>query len=179
MPVFTAAFSDGRSLSCESFYIADTSDYSTEGHGTFNYRHIWIYLADRSTMLADGSITTTPTYINFPFSDGDTLTVPLSLDWEFRIRLELDSNNPQAGSTYDVSAVVGSLCYLPQFGAGLQTGTQAQASLRNDSNYRTNLANFYLELDNVVQATTFSVLQSGQNAIDRAYEYVNNQSKYF
>lgn len=179
MAVFTAAFTTSRSLDCLSFYVADVSNYSAEGKNTFSSRKIWLYLADGSTMLADGSITATPTYIDFPFSGGDTLNVPLSSDWAFNIILELTSGSPQSGSVYTAEGIVGSQCYLPQFGAGLQTGTQAQGLLMNDENYRVSLANFYLELDNIDQAVSFSVLSSAQNAIDRAYQYVNNQSNYF
>jgi hypothetical protein len=178
---FTASFTVGRSLSCGTLVITDTSDYGSESKGTFTSRALYIYLSDGSTMIANGTITTTPTAINFSFASypSDSIEIPLSSDYGFNIVMALTSSNPQGGSTYTAQTVAASLCYIPQFAQSMQQGVQAQGALINDTNYQNNLSKIYLEISNAENSATYSVLASIQNAIDRAYVLINNQNLYF
>lgn len=181
MAVFTASFTISQATSCESMTIVDTSNYTAEGKGTFSSRKLWIYLSDGTTMIADGSITTTPTYINFSFAGypSDQITISLKLDYAFEIVFELTSTNPQTGSTYTATNDVGLTCYSKAFAQSLQQGTQAQTALMNDANYKQNLGNLYMEINNVENSISYSVLSSAQNAIDRIYfNYINNPNAF-
>jgi hypothetical protein len=132
-------------------------------------------------MLADGSISATPTYIDFSFASypSDSISIPISADYAFSIVLELTSTNPQTGSTYTKTAVVGLYAYLDMFAQQKQQGVQAQSDLERDANYRFNLFCLYMEIANVQNSTFYSVLSSAQNAIDRAYfNYVNNPNAF-
>lgn len=178
---FTAEFEVEQDLSGSPLIIRDISDYTTEGKGTFSARTLTIYLADGSTMLADGSITTSPTSINFSFAGypSDEVEIPITQDYGFNIVLTLTSTNPQVGSVYVAISVVGLYGYLESFAQQKQQGTQAQMALMNDKNYKENLGNLYMEIDNIKNSAFYSVLSSIQNAIDRAYfNYVNNPNAF-
>lgn len=178
---FTAEFEVEQDISGSPMTIRDISDYSDEGKGTFSARTLTIYLADGSTMLADGSITTTPTSINFSFAGypSDEIEIPITQDYGFNIVLTLTSISPVSGSTYVAISVVGLYGYLDAFAQQKQQGTQAQIALMNDKNYKENLGNVYLEIDNIKNSAFYSVLSSIQNAIDRAYyNYVNNPNAF-
>lgn len=178
---FTASFTASQDISGSPFTVVDSSNYAAENKGTFSARKLWLYLADGSTMLADGSITTTPTYIDFSFASypSDSISIPISMDYGFNVVLELTSTNPQSGSTYTATAVVGLKAYSSAFAQQKQQGVQAQAALMNDTNYKTNLFNLYMEIANIDNSTFYSVLSSVQNAIDRIYfNYINNPNAF-
>lgn len=178
---FTAEFEVEQDISGSPLLIRDISDYTTEGKGTFSARTLTLYLADGSTMLADGSITTTPTSINFSFAGypSDEIEIPITQDYGFNIVLTLTSTDPQSGSTYVALSVVGLKGHLEAFAQQKQQGTQAQMALENDKNYKENLGNLYMEIDNIENSALYSVLSSIQNAIDRAYyRYVNNPNAF-
>jgi hypothetical protein len=178
---FTASFSVQQSKDGSLFTIVDTSNYTAESKATFSARKLWLYLADGSTMLADGSITSTPTYIDFSFTDypDDTIEIPLTMDYGFNIVLELVSTNPQTGSVYTAQSIIGTINFIMSFLQGLIQQTQGQYSFKNDTNYQANWLYVYAQVKMILNAQEFQVLSSIQAAIDRAYVYINNQSKYF
>ena len=179
---FTTSFIATQDISGTPLTITDLSDYSVEGKNTFTGRHLYLYLADGRTMLADGTITDTPTSIDFSFSKypSDSIDIAIDRDWGFNIVLKLDSLVPQGGSVYESADMEGLTMYAEAFGQSLQEGTQAQQRLMNDSRYKENLFGLYMEIDNVKNSTNYSVLSSAQNAIDRIYKYyINNQSNAF
>jgi hypothetical protein len=178
---FTASVSASQNISGSPLVITDDSDYTVENKGTFSSRLLYLYLADGTTMNADGEIDDTPTAIPFSFASypGDSISIPLTQDYGFTVVLALTSTNPQAGSTYTVSVVIGLYAFLAAFAAQKQQGTQAQMALENDKNYKENLGNLYMEIFNIQNSTSYSVLSSIQNAIDRAnYRYVNNPNAF-
>lgn len=179
---FTAASTAVQNTSGTPLTITDISDYSTEPKSSFSGRRLYLYLANGSTMLADGTITDTPTPIDFSFANypSDSIDIPLEKDWGFNIVMALDSSSPQAGSVYDTSAVKGLISFASSFAQMLQEGTQAQQKLMNDSRYKENLFSLYMEMENVKNSETYYVLSSIQNAIDRMYKYyINNQANAF
>lgn len=132
-------------------------------------------------MIADGSITSSPTSINFSFAGypSDEIEIPITQDYGFNIVMTLTPTTPQPGSTYVMISVVGLKGFLEAFAQQKQQGVQAQMALENDKNYKENLGNLYMEIDNIENSAFYSVLNSIQNAIDRAYyRYVNNPNAF-
>lgn len=178
---FTASFSVSQSQDGTPLTIVDTSNYAVENKSTFSARKLWLYLADGSTMLADGTISTTPTFIDFSFSGypDDTIEIPLTMDYGFNIVLELVSLNPQTGSTYTAQSIIGTINFMMSFLQGLIQGSQGQYNFKNDTNWQANWLYVYSQIKMVLNAQEFQVLSSIQAAIDRAYVYINNQNNYF
>lgn len=174
---FTGNFSVSQTA-IGNIVITDTSDYGSEGAGTFSGRQIRLYKIDGTTLVPDG---TTTSYINFPFTDGNTITLSniLLQDLSLSINLVWVSTNPQPGSTYTKTTVNTFLNYLKQFRYELVQDLAAQPTLINDVNWSGSLRNFQNEIKSAESATDYADQFSAQAAIDRAYVLKNNQNFYF
>jgi hypothetical protein len=181
MPAFIASFSISQSQEGEILTIVDSSNYTAENKSTFSARKLWLYLDGGSTMLADGTISSTPAFIDFSFADypDDTIEIPLGMDYGFNIVLELVSVSPQTGSVYSAQAIIGTLNFIMSFLQGKIQETQGQYNFKNDTNFQTSWLYVWSQTKMIANAQEFQVLSSIQAAIDRAYVYINNQNLYF
>ncbi len=155
-----------------SFIVTDTSNYGSEGAGTFSGRTIQVFKVD-GTLL-------TP-LVSWPFSDGNTYTFSnlLLQDYSLTIVVNWNSLSPQPGSTYVVNEVVTFLNYINQFLYEKVQDIAAQPNILNDTDYYTSLNKVQTEVDNATNATTYADQYNAQAAIDRANYYIQNQAKYF
>jgi hypothetical protein len=155
-----------------SFTITDTSNYGSEGTGTFSGRTIAIYKVDGTLLVPE---------ISFPFSAGNSYTVPGALldDYSLSIVFNWLSLSPQPGSTYTETLVTTFLNYTKQFLYEKVQDIAAQSNVLNDTGYYESLNKVQTEVDNAVNATTYSDQFNAQSAIDRANYIIQNQSYFF
>lgn len=169
---FLGQFTVTQNSNIENFLITDTSDYGSEGTGTFAGRTISIYKVDGTLLVAE---------INFPFASGNTYTVSGALlqDYSLSIVFNWESNNPQPGSVYDVTEVVTFLNYTKQFLYEKVQDIAAQPNILNDTGFYNSLRKVQSEVDNATNATTYADQFSAQSAIDRAAYLIQNEAMFF
>jgi hypothetical protein len=175
---FTGTFTVTQTSDITSLVITDTSDYSSEGQGTFSGRRIRLYKVDTTTLVPTG---TTTTYVDFPFSAGSAITITgiLLRDYSISANVEWLSNAPQPGSTYSATEIVTFLNYINDFIYGKVQQLAASPSLLNDTNWQDSMRDMYNEKENAEQGTLYDDQFAAQSAIDRAYNLINNESMYF
>lgn len=175
---FTGDFEVSQTSDITSLVITDTSSYASEGQGTFSGRQIRLYKVDTNTLVPDG---TTTSYIDFPFSDGNSKTISgvLLTDYSLSANVIWLSNNPQPGSVYAATEVVTFINYINDFLYGKVQQLAASPSLLNDTNWYSSLLKVYTEKENATQATLFEDQFAAQSAIDRALYYINNENLFF
>lgn len=175
---FTGSFEVTQTSDITSLVVTDTSSYSSEGQGTFSTRQIRLYKIDTSTLVPDG---TTATYIDFPFSAGNSITITgvLLRDYSLSANVVWISSSPQPGSTYTATEVVTFLNYINDFIYGKVQQLAASPSLLNDTNWQESMKIMYNEKENAEQGTLYDDQFAAQSAIDRAYYLINNESMFF
>ena len=173
---FTGTISVSQ-LVAESFDLQDTSSYASEGQGTFTGRRITLTKADGTTLVPTG---TTTTYIDFPFSGGDTITLDvLDRDYALTILVEWISSAPQSGSTYEKSGLYEFEVYTSQFIYGLIESMTAQPNIINDVNFYTNLSKIQTDLDSSNKAVEYNDITAAQYCLDRCKYMMDNSDLYF
>lgn len=175
---FTASLTVSQTSDISSLIITDTSSYSSESQGTFSGRRVYIIKVDGTTLVPDG---TTTTYVDFPFTDGASITITgvLNTDYALLIELQLISLAPQPGSTYTAQEIVGFLNYLQQFYSGQISNLSDDPNILNDTNWYNSLSQLQCEIDNAQKAVSDGQQTSAQNAISRATYLMNNSQFFF
>lgn len=175
---FTGLFSVTQTSDITSLVITDDSSYASEGQGTFSTRQIRLYKVDTTTLVPEG---TTTTYIDFPFSAGNSITVTgvLLTDYSLSANVVWLSNSPQPGSTYTATEVVTFLNYINDFIYGKVQQLAASPSLLNNTQWQDSMQIMYNEKENAEQATLYDDQFAAQSAINRAFYLINNENMYF
>lgn len=175
---FTGAFTATQSSNIENITITDTSSYSSEGQGTFSGRKVYLYKIDGTTIVPSGTSTT---YIDFPFSAGNSITISgvLLRDYSLSINVVWTSLAPQPGSTYTKATITTFLNYLKQFRYQRVQDLSAQPTLINDTNWQSSIRDMQNAIKNASSANDYADQFAAQSQIDQAYVLVNNQNKYF
>lgn len=175
---FTGAFTVTQTSDITSLVINDTSSYSSEGQGTFSGRRIRLYKVDTTTLVPSG---TTTTYIDFPFTAGNSITITgvLLTDYSISANVEWLSNSPQPGSVYVATEVVTFLNYINDFLYGKVQQLAANTTLVNDTNWYSSLTKVYNEKENAEQATLYEDQFAASSAILRAFYIINNENIFF
>lgn len=175
---FTGTFSVSQSSDGLSLSITDTSSYSGEPQVTFSSRRVFLYRIDGTTVVPDGTSTA---YIDWPFGVGSILTISDILARSISLTIEVDwiSNDPQLGSTYVASDVKSFTFDIEDFAYGKLQQLAANPKLRNDTNWSNAFDSINNEILNTERATARDDQFSAQSAIERFYDYVRNENKYF
>lgn len=169
---FLGTFTVTQTSDITSFIITDTSNYGSEGTGTFSGRTIDIYNVDGSLFVPQ---------ISFPFSMGNvyTLSGVLFQDVSLTIQFNWDSLSPQPGSTYEVNTVTSFLNYLKQFRYELVQNLRAQPNLKNDTNWTNSVKQLQNSIKGAMSATDYADQYSAQAEINEGYYLMNNQNFFF
>jgi hypothetical protein len=175
---FTGTFTITQTSDTTSFVVNDTSSYADEGTGTFSGRKIYIYKIDGTTLVPTG---TTTTYVSFPFSAGNSITITgvLNTDYALLVNVVWESLSPQPGSDYDAQDVFGFLNYLQQFYAGQISTLSDNPSILQDVNWYTDMGKLQTEIDNSQKAVSDAQQLSAQMAINRGTYLMNNSQFFF
>jgi len=175
--MFTGAFTISQTTDTTAFVLTDTSSYASEGQGTFSGRRIYLFNSAGANVVPSG---TTTSYIDFPFSLGNSITINV-LDRDLALNVETDwlSLSPQPGSTYTLTELFGFTGNTNDFIYGLIQQIAAQQSILNDTTFYEYLSRLQTEVDNCAQAVSFDDIFSAQAALDRAFAIITNSSKYF
>ncbi len=153
------------------------TDSSTGSDPTITTRRLYLYIADNSTLVPDG--TTTP-YIEWPIAEG-----PLTLNV-----LERDYAVMIVGQWLAGAVVTYTYTNYYQFNAntltflfGLSTSQSAQMfnpNLLTSTNFFLNKAKVWAFTKDAANAINFgNDLTKAQLALDMAYGYIINEDKYF
>lgn len=174
---FTGSFSVSQTTDITSLVITDTSSYVDEPQGAFTTRRIYLIKVDGTTLVPEG---TTTTYIDFPFTQGASITINdvLNIDYALLIEVRWLVIVPQPGSTYTAQEVFGFLNYLQQFYSGQISNLSDNPDILNNTNWYQSLSQLQTELDNAQKAVSDGQQLSAQNCINRA-TYLKNNSQYF
>ena len=174
---FTGTFTIAQTSDLTSFVVNDTSSYSSEGTGTFSGRKIYVYKVDGTTLVPEG---TTTTYISFPFSAGNSITITgiLNTDYSLLVNVVWESLDPQVGSTYSAQSIETFLNYLYAFYAGQISTLSDNPAILQDTNWYDSMIKLIVEISNAEQATADAQQFSAQSAINRAL-YLKNNSQFF
>lgn len=175
---FTGVFSITQTSDITSLVVTDDSSYADEAQGTFSTRRITLFKVDTTTLVPSG---VTTTYIDWPFTDGNTKTITgvLLRDYSLSANVLWISNSPQPGSTYTATEVVTFLNYINDFLYGKVQQLAANNTLLNDTNWYTSLTKVYNEKENAEQGTLYDDQYASQSAINRAYYLIDNESMFF
>lgn len=174
---FTGAYQITQTTDTTAFILTDTSSYASEGTGTFTGRRIYLFNSAGANVVPSGTSTT---YIDFPFSLGNSITIEV-LDRDLALNIEVDwlSSAPQPGSTYTITELFGFTGNTNNFIYGLIQQIAAQQSILQDNTFYEYLSKLQVEVDNCVQAVTYEDIFSAQAALDRAYSIIVNSANYF
>lgn len=175
---FTGSFAVSQVGDISALTITDTSSYSGEAQGTFAGRRVYLIKVDGTTLVPDG---TTTTYVDFPFTDGASITITgvLNTDYALLIEVQWISLAPQPGSLYTAQEIVGLLNYLQQFYSGQISNLSDDPNILNDTNWYNSLSQLQCEIDNAQKAVSDGQQLSAQNAISRATYLMNNSQNFF
>lgn len=155
-----------------SFVITDTSNYGSEGTGTFSGRTIGIYKVDGTLLVP---------LISWPFSSGNIYTVSNALlkDYSLSVVANWLSLSPQPGSTYTETLVSTFLNYTNEFIYGKCQDIAAQPNILNDSQFYSSIEKVQAEVDFATNATAYADQYNAQSAIDRATYLIQNENFFF
>ena len=173
---FVASFTVAINSTGNQITITDTSNYvsASEPYSGFTSRVVSVTLKDGTS----GSLTI-PT---FPFvaGTGDTLKFTIDRDYSMSINMTCTSASPQSGSVYTITNLYTAVNYTQNFINGILQNISANQQVLNDPIFQRSLRQIYNELSNAQLAgNTYSQQTSAQNALDRAYNIINNSTIYF
>ncbi len=168
---FTTSFTVTQGATCSQFQVNDTSDYSTEGTGTFANRKLTIQKSDGS-YLVHNSITYNQ--YTWPFGTNTITITGLDQDYAYKVTLTHTSNAPQPGSVYtkDASAVL--KCFTL---SGFYTFSNKMAvnqSLEKDYKYVKDVMRLFIEQESATKAGTDGDFAASQACLDRAKNIIDN-----
>lgn len=148
------------------------TDVSTGSDGNLTERRIYPYKAD-GTLL-------TSSYIVWPIANSTITVNLLPKDYALYITVVWISSSPLSSpSTYTETTLYGFTGYTQQFIYERVQDISANAAIINDEQYYSSLSNMYTEVSNVELSVTYGSIINAQAALDRARNYIVNQSKYF
>lgn len=150
------------------------TDTSTGSDPTITTRRIYIYKADNTTLVPEG---TTTAYVDWPVAEG-----PKTLDV-----LTRDFAVMQVVQWLNGSTVVDSVTNYYVFTANTKqflyelTTNQAVSvpNIINATNYFSSKANMWTWVDDAELAIAYDDVLKSQLALDEAYNYIVNQNLYF
>ena len=166
---FTGAFTIAGAPGINRALLTDVSDYTDEPENTFSGRTITL-------LYTNGSSTST----SWPYSIGNTFSLTsVTRDSALALTINWTSLNPQPGSSYSSTLVVGFDSNNDEGEYAIEQAMTAQPDIVNDTNYLLQLFELQLENDNTAQAIYYQQQDEAQSSIDRATFILNNQLKLF
>ena len=176
---FTGAATVSQSqLTPTNITLTDTSSYASEGQGTFTTRRITITLADGTTVVPKGTLTS---YVDWPFSDGSTKTINvLTRDYAPIVKVDWIKASPVGGSTYTLSANYFFSEMTENFYYHLTQLEAADGNIARDVTFMKYKFDLRVHLDSGAKAIgRDGDVYSGQAALDRAYNLITNQLSFY
>ncbi len=170
---YTLAFAVTQGVDSTSFTLFDASSGSDVNVVT---RRITCTTQGGDTLVPTG---TTTTYIQFPFSDGSSISVSV-LPIDYAMTVKLDYVDVVGTVLYSLSQ---NYCFTgndDDFDYSLTQFLVGNQSLLQDTTYVMNRFTFRMLVDAASEAvTTGNDINSSQFLLDLAQNYVNNQAMYF
>lgn len=176
---FTTAFTVTQGADCSQFTVNDTSDYSTEGTGTFSSRKLTIQKSDGSYLTIGNTV-----YNQYVWAFGsNSLTINgvdannnpyISQDYSLLITLTHTSTAPQGGSVYTKQNTAVLVCYTL---SGFYTFANKMAintSLEKDYKFVKDVMRLFIEQESAKKAGIDGDFQSSQACLDRAKFIIDN-----
>ncbi len=174
---FTGTFTIAPASGFNVFTDTDISDFTDEPKATFLGRTLTLTTTSGDTLVPAG---TTTSYINFPFSGGDSLTVDcMNRDYALNVQMEWESEDPQEGSIYEASLICGFGSYNNNNLYGVEKALTARPSVTQNKNYWLNVGKVQTEIYNASQAIYYQQQVSAQAAMNRAANILQNQLTNF
>lgn len=153
------------------------TDSSTGSDPTITTRRIYLYKADNTTLVPEG--TTTP-YIEWPIAEGPITLDVLDRDYALMITVQWLAG---AVVTYTYTNYYPFLANTLTFLFGLSTSQSAQMfnpNILTSTNFFLNKAKVWTFVKDAANAISFgNDLTKAQLALDEAYDYIVNEDKYF
>lgn len=170
---YTLAFTVSQGIDSQEFTV---TDLSTGSDVAVVDRRITVTQSDGDTLVPSG---TTTSYINFPFSDGASITIDV-LNVDYALAVKLEYLNVSGVVLYSLSQ---NYCFTgndEDFDYSLTQFLVANQSLLQNTTYVTNRFTFRMLIDSATQAVEIgNDINGSQFLLDLAQNYVNNQSFYF
>ena len=168
---FTTAFTVTQGADCSKFTVNDTSDYTTEGTGTFSSRKLTIQKSD-GTYLVVGA-TTYNQYV-WPFGTNSIELSGLGQDFSFLITLTHTSNAPQGGSVYTKQNTAVLTCFTMSGFYTFAYNMAINPSLEKNYKYVKDVMRLFIEQESAKKAGVDGDFQSSQACLDRAKFIIDN-----
>jgi hypothetical protein len=176
---FTTAFTVTQGADCSQFTVNDTSDYSTEGTGTFANRKLTIQKSDGSYLTIGNTV-----YNQYVWAFGsnslningvDANNNPyIAQDYSFLITLTHTSNAPQGGSVYTKQNTAVLTCYTMSGFYTFANKMSINTSLEKDYKFVKDVMRLFIEQESAKKAGTDGDFQSSQACLDRAKFIIDN-----
>lgn len=172
---YTITAAAGKNVSV----LADTSSFASEAKNTFTGRRITLTTSTGTTLVPSG---TTTSYINFPFSGGDSITIniPMNRDYDLYVKVDWLPITPVGGSTYTLTRLYGftDYNYEAEYNDIIKAMT-GQPNIIHAPQYLTSLAKIQCERVTNEQAVSYLQQEYGQASLDRAAYILTNQQNNF
>ncbi len=161
-----------------SFSITDIASYADEPQNTFSTRRITLITTSNTNLVPAG---TTTTYINWPFTGGDTIVVSgvMTRDYALEVIVDWISLDPQPNGIYQTQLIYGFESYNSNGEYSVIQAITAKPNIVQDWNYWLNLGRVQTEISNSVQAVYYQQQESAQWAMNRAANILQNQLTNF
>jgi hypothetical protein len=118
--------------------------------------------------------------IDWPLSAGNTITIPISLDYCLQIVITWQSSSPlPPPSEYSASGLYLFRGYSMQFLDQQIGAIQSNPSILQDTNFYDSLGKLQCEIDNAVQSASTGQQSSSQAALRRIQYLITNQNNFF
>jgi hypothetical protein len=169
---FITAFTVTQTGDCTQFTVSDTSDYTTEGTGTFTARRLTIQKSDGSYLTVGN--TTYNQYV-WPFVAGNSLVLTgLGQDYSFQITLAHTSSAPQPGSTYTKTNAAVLVCFTMSSFHTLAYNMILNPSLEKNYKYVKDVMRLVIEKESAQKSATDGDFQASQACLERAKYIIDN-----
>lgn len=170
---FAASYTVSQSADGLSITITDTSNYAGYGgKAAFTGRQLYLY-------LNNGSQLTFPNAPDFSFANYPSDTITISVNRDYAPLILLSVTQIAGAVVFNSQNLYVFTAYTQNFLYGLVQYIAANPSVLSDTNFYSNLNIVQTEKDNSLQAGVYNDQYSAQSALDRAYNYIVNQSFYF
>lgn len=170
---FTASFTVSQSADGTQLTITDTSNYGTEGKGTFSSRSLSILMSDGNPLPG------TPVIFSFANYPNDFVTIPIEKDYSLNITLTLVSTNPQPGSVYVSQRIVTTIVFSNLFLFSICQNVASNPSVLQIPDFYTNWQAAEVNYAAALRATDYSDQFSAQAALNRLQQIINNKTILF
>ena len=171
---FSPAFTVAQGIDATSFIITDTS---TGSDGLITDRQIFLQKADGTYLTPTGSTTD---YIDFPLSDGSSITLTGILAIDYALSITINWNNSGGTALYTLTQSFDFIGNDEQFMYGLVQGIAANRGILQNFNFVMNCFEISMYVDYSQNAvTTGNDIQSAQQLLSYAQNMINNSMTYF